>query len=288
MRPGRPSFTAEGAAAIRALETIRPARLRVFEDPFAHAFLTGRTRWRTWPGVRRVIDRFLERTLPGVIPFAAARARWMDDLLVELAPEAEQIVFLGAGYDTTFARHPELPRRLAYFEVDHPDTGSAKRARIAARPDLFGDAYERVRTVTVDFERESLLERLEGQGFSLAKRTIYVWSGVIPYLERAAVESTLRLLARSAPGSHIIADLVAARGLKDPSAQRSLRYFKKLGESIRFMMDPEDLKTIIGPIGLQVESVVMGDVLRDRYFAPEDPRRVSRFAYLIHLRTGAA
>ncbi len=288
MKPGRPSFTAEGAAAIRALETLRPPHLRIFEDPYAIAFLSRRTRWRTWAGVRRVIDRLMERTLPGVIPFAAARARWMDDLLVELAPRAEQIVILGAGYDTTFARHPELPRRLAYFEVDHPDTGQAKRARIDARPDLFGDSYEKVRAVVVDFERENLLERLGESGFDLDKRTVYVWSGVIPYLERAAVESTLRQLARSAPGSHIMADLVAARGLKDKHAPRTLRYFKKLGESIRFMMDPEDLKTIIAPVGLHVESMVMGESLRAMYFKPEDPRRVSKFAYLIHLRTGSS
>ncbi|MDP3939208.1 MAG: class I SAM-dependent methyltransferase [Deltaproteobacteria bacterium] len=287
MKPGRPSFTAEGAAAIRALETLRPLRLRIFEDPYASAFLSRRTRWRTWVGLRLLIERLMERALPGVIPFTVARARWMDDLLVELAPRAEQIVILGAGYDTTFARHPELPRRLAYFEVDHPDTGQAKRARIAARPELFGDSYDKVRSVAVNFERENLIERLGENGFDLGKQTVYVWSGVIPYLERSAVESTLRQLARSASGSHIMADLVAARGLKHKHASRTLRYFKKLGESIRFMMDPEDLKTIIAPVGLHVESVVMGESLREMYFKPEDPRRVSKFAYLVHLRTGS-
>ena len=125
--------------AVRAAEAYRPAHQRVFEDPYAHCFLTLRYRARLWPGLRTLFERFTDRIIPGVIPYAVARARWMDDVIVRVAPELEQIVILGAGYDTTFARHPELPERVAYFEVDHPDTQRAKRAGIAARPDLFGD-----------------------------------------------------------------------------------------------------------------------------------------------------
>ena len=284
MRPGRPSFTAEGVAGVRAIETLRPARFRVFEDPFARAFLTLRTRWRLLPGIRPLFERMIDRTLPGVLPFTAARTRWMDELLVKFAPDVDQIVILGAGYDTAFARHPELPARLAYFEVDHPSTGAAKKERIARRRDLFGNAFDKVRTVSVDFEREDLLERLVAGGFEHDKPTFYVWSGVIPYLERSAVEATLRLIGRTAPGSHVIADLVAASGMRDPGSSRSLRYFQKLGEAIRFMIDPEDVAALLEPFGLQVESILRGKDLRNLYFAPDDPRRLTEYAYLIHAR----
>lgn len=287
MKAGRPSFTAEGAAGVRAIEALRPARFRVFEDPFACAFLTLRTRWRLWPGIRPLFERLIDRTLPGVLPFTAARTRWMDELLVKIAPDVDQIVILGAGYDTAFARHPELPARLAYFEVDHPSTGAAKKERIARRRDLFDDSFDKVRTVSVDFEREDLLERLVAGGFEPDKATFFVWSGVIPYLERSAVEATLRLIAQTPPGSHVVADLVAASGMRDPGSSRSLRYFKKLGEAIRFMIDPEDFGALIAPFGLQVESILRGKELRDLYFAPDDPRRLTEYAYLIHARIGS-
>lgn len=282
MKPGRPSYTAEGAAALRALEGTRRPGHRVFEDPYAKAFLTLRTRWRLWPGTRSLAERLIERVLPGVISFTAVRVRWMDDLLVRLAPELEQIVILGAGYDTTFARHPEFLQRLDYFEVDHPTTGAAKKARIALRPDIFGDMFSRVRTVHVDFEREDLLERLRANGYDPSRRTAYVWSGVTMYLERPAVESTLRIIGQSAPGSHLIADLVARRGLGDARSSRSLRYFQKRGEPIRFLIDPGEIKQFIAPFGLEVEEIAVGEALRERYFAADDPRRLTKYGYLLH------
>ncbi|MFQ5459082.1 MAG: class I SAM-dependent methyltransferase, partial [Myxococcota bacterium] len=285
---GSPSFTAEGAAAVRALETLRAARFRVFEDPFARAFLTLRTRWRLWPGVRPLVERMIDRTLPGVLPFTAARSRWMDELLLEIAPEVDQIVLLGAGYDTAFARHPEIPARLAYFEVDHPATGAAKKARIARRPDLFGAAFEKVRTVPVDFEREDLLARLTARGFAPDKKTLYVLSGVLPYLGRPAIEATLAVIARTAPGSHLMADLVSSSGMREPRSSRSLRYFRKLGEAIRFMIDPDDLKAMLEPFGIHVVSIRGGKALHALYFAPDDPRRLSEYAYLLHARVGPA
>ncbi len=284
MKPGRSSFTAEGSAAIRALETLRPPRRRVFEDPFAGAFLTLRTRWRLWPGVRALIEPLLERQLPGVLPFTVARARWIDDLLIRLAPDLEQIVILGAGYDTTFARHPDLPKRLPYFEVDHPATTAAKRARIARHPGLFGNSFEAVRTLPIDFEREDLSERLRAGGYRETLRTAFVWSGVTMYLEPAAVEASLRAMGRAAPGSHLMADVIGGGGALEGGPLRALRYFRRLGEALRFMIDPEAMKDFLAPFGFEVVEILRGHRLQEFYFAADDPRRVSDHAYLVHAR----
>jgi methyltransferase (TIGR00027 family) len=284
MRPGWASFTAEGAAAIRALENLRPPRRRVFEDPFAGAFLGPRTRWRLMPGVRVLMESVLERTLPGILPFTVARARWIDDLLVRLTPEVEQIVILGAGYDTTFARHPDLPKRLPYFEVDHPATASAKQARIARHPHLFGNSFEVVRSITVDFEREDLSERLPAGGYREDLQTAFVWSGVVMYLERAAVEATLRAIGRAAAGSHLMADVIARSGTQAGGSIRTLRYFQRIGEALRFMIDPEDMNDFLAPFGFEVVEILRGRALQDGYFSADDSRRVSEHAYLLHAR----
>jgi methyltransferase (TIGR00027 family) len=284
MKRGRASYTAEGSAAIRALEALRPPGQRVFEDPFAGAFLSLRTRWRLWPGVRALMEPLLERKLPGILPFTVARARWIDDLLIRLAPDLEQIVILGAGYDTTFARHPDLPKRLPYFEVDHPATAAAKRARIARHPDLFGKTFEAVRTVPIDFEREDLSERLHAGGYREALRTAFVWSGVTMYLERAAVEATLCAMGRAAPGSRLMADVIGGRGAREEGSVRTLRYFQRLGEALRFMIDPEEMGHFLAPFGFEVVEILEAKRLQESYFVADDPRRVSEHAYLVDAR----
>ena len=284
MKVGKPSYTAEGAAAIRALETLAPARFRVFEDRYALALLSTARRIRMLPGIRQVIVRLVEKKLPGVMAFTVGRARWFDERLLAIAPGIEQIVLLGAGYDTTFARHPDLVGRLAYFEVDHPDTQVSKMERVARHRDLFGDAFDVVRTVGVDFEREDLEARLLEEGYHPDRRTCFVWSGVTMYLDRAAVEGSLRLIGRAAPGSHVLFDAVVKREFERPEYARARAIFQKWGEAIRFTIDPEDVKDLLGRFGLEVAEITEGPALREMYFAKDDPRRIQPGGILVHGR----
>jgi len=286
MRPGRPSYTAEGAAAIRALETLAPAHFRVFEDRYALALLSTARRIRMLPGIRHLIVRMVERKLPGVIAFTAARARWIDERLLAAAPAVDQIVFLGAGYDTTFARHPELAERLAYFEVDHPDTQISKMERIARRRHVFGETFDRVRPVAVDFQREDLETRLLEEGYRPDARTCFVWSGVAMYLDREAVERTLRVIGKAAPGSHLLFDALVKREFERSEYARARAIFQKWGEAIRFTIDPEDVKEFLGRFGLEVVDLTEGPALREMYFAKEDPRRIQPGGIVVHGRRG--
>lgn len=284
MKPGKPSYTAEGAAAIRALETLAPAHRRVFEDRYALALLSTARRIRMLPGIRHVIAHLVESKLPGVMAFAAGRARWMDDRLMRAAPSLDQIVLLGAGYDTTFARHPDLAERLAYFEVDHPDTQISKMERIARRRDVFGEAFDRVRTVAVDFQREDLETRLLEEGYRADARTCFIWSGVTMYLDREAVEETLRVIGRAAPGSHVLFDAVVKREFERPEYEKAREMFRKWGEAIRFTIDTEDVKDLLGRFGLEVAEITEGPALQEMYFAKDDPRRIQPGGILVHGR----
>ena len=286
MKPGQPSTTAEGAAAIRALETLGPRRGRVFEDRYAFALLSLRRRLHMLPGIRHLIVRSVERKLPGVIAFTAARARWIDERLLAAAPAVDQIVFLGAGYDTTFARHPELAERLAYFEVDHPDTQISKMERIARRRGAFGETFDRVRTVAVDFQREDLEARLLEEGYRADRRTCFIWSGVTMYLDREAVEGTLRVIGKAALRSQLLFDALVKREFERPEYARARAMFQKWGEAIRFTINPEDVKEFLGRFGLEVAELTEGPALREMYFAKNDPRRIRPGGILVHGRRG--
>src|SRR5215470_16612922 len=105
MRAGRASRTAEQNALFRALETARPARERVCDDPFARHFLGWPFTLVMWastiPGAAALIRSYIDGRWPGVRTSVIARTRLIDDLIPPaLEKNIEQLVILGAGFDS--------------------------------------------------------------------------------------------------------------------------------------------------------------------------------------------
>jgi methyltransferase (TIGR00027 family) len=113
----------------------------------------------------------------------------------------DQFVILGAGFDTRPYRFPK-DTRVRSFEVDAPETQAVKREMLAKA----GIDSSAVTFVAADFEQEDWLARLVDSGFDPAKPTLFLWEGVMVYLERAAVEDTLRTIASTAKGSVVMFD----------------------------------------------------------------------------------
>src|SRR5260370_40660514 len=127
------SRTAEGVALLRTLEQLQPVDRRILNDPYASAFLQHpRLRWiaRTWL-LSRLMLRFLNRWSPGAQEMLTLRARLVDDLALEMTARLEQIVMLGAGFDTMALRIKDGLRTVTVFEVDHPATQAVKREAFA-------------------------------------------------------------------------------------------------------------------------------------------------------------
>jgi methyltransferase (TIGR00027 family) len=212
MEKATPSATAEMVCSWRAIEATLPPGQRILNDPFARGFL-GPVRRRIVDGAavlpapaRRTLLRRLDQTLQGAVTFVLARHRAIDDLI--LKNPSDQVVFLGAGYDTRAARLCKRLCQSLVFEVDHPDT-ARRKSKLASK--VYADV-ELAPTVPVaiDFAHESIESRLCDAGLNLGARTIWVWEGVSMYLPEQVVRETLELFARlSGHGSLAIFDLLS-------------------------------------------------------------------------------
>ncbi|HYO65148.1 MAG TPA: SAM-dependent methyltransferase [Archangium sp.] len=132
---------------------------------------------------------------------ASARITFFDAAVDRHLADFDQFVILGAGFDTRAFRLPKN-RAIRAFEVDMPKTQALKREMVKAA----GIDSERVTFVAADFEKEGWLERLVAAGFDVGKPALFLWEGVLMYLERQAVEDTLRKIARTARGSVVAFD----------------------------------------------------------------------------------
>lgn len=260
MRAGRASKTAEHNALFRALEARRPPGERLFDDPYVHTFLSpgfrataALARWRLWRGFAIWI---IDRGWPGVRPTVVARTRLIDDLVADIVAEVDQVVILGAGFDTRAYRLPALGK-LPVVEVDHPDTQRRKRAKLVDPPD-------NVHFVATDFQLGGLARALD-----VTTPTLLIWEGVTNYLSEEAVDATLRWCAEAAAGSQLIVTYIDRRVLTDPAAfhgaERIFSTLQRAGEEMTFGIAPADLPAYLEERNLTLVSDVGAPELRRRY-----------------------
>ena len=219
---------------------------------------------------KRLDQRFAPMEL-----WLALRVAYLDRL-VGIAVDRlsiQQIVILGAGYDTRAARLPRAGVR--FFEVDHPATQAAKRDKLGG---LSGYPVEAATYVACNFETENPVERLGANGFAPREPALVIWEGVVPYLTEPAIRATATRLATGLdPRSLVAFDFVgktfAAGQSKSEGDRQTREYVGELGEPIRYGSD--DILPLLYDCGFrwvrqldfnELALEMLGDYQRDRMF----------------------
>jgi len=261
-------------AVQRGLESTRPPRKRLFDDPLAPSFLG--LQWRVALAASRFgAVRFAIETAydyvggPGPRASAIARTKLIDDLVEQLAPTVSQVVVLGAGYDTRPYRLTCFTRHRV-FEVDHPDTQAAKRSALSRA----GIGTSHVAFVPVDFEIDDLADALTRASYAVNQPTLFLWEGVTQYLSAEAVDKTLAVVHRLAgAGGHLMFTYVDS-GVIDheapqfPEAAKWLRGVDKRGEPWVFGISPPKLSAYLAARGFHLVDDLSTADAGIRYFAP--------------------
>jgi methyltransferase (TIGR00027 family) len=258
MQHAIPSRTALGVAVLRALHQQIDAP-PVFVDPMALRILGPE-------GPRLVRARRTGLLSSRLRASVAIRSRIAEDAIAARS-DARQYVLLGAGLDSFAVRQPP-ETRLRVFEVDHPATQAWKRDMLA-RAGL--KAPNALIFVPIDFERESLRERLSAAGFRFDAPAVFAMLGVVIYVQRAAVLQTLQLVAGLPPGgAEIVFDYAEPpedAALSVRLATRAMAWrVASLGEPWRTFFRPEELASALRGLGFAGFEDLGSEALRARYF----------------------
>jgi methyltransferase (TIGR00027 family) len=184
--------TAYSIAEVRAEEASQPPGERLFDDPFAAIFACAGEH------AREGTERFL--ALPGFREGVRLRTRHIDDeVRAGLDAGLEQIVILGAGFDARALRMSEIAARaVPVYEVDFAEQLDRKRrlleaAGVAVRN---ADLYVPCDFMRPDFDT-TLESSLRACGFRPGAGAVFVWEGVIGYIDRPAIEKSLSFMRRA-------------------------------------------------------------------------------------------
>jgi len=273
------SITASGIAIVRAVESEKPEGVRICYDPYAVKLLNP----LFFRFIRFFIDTgYAERTGPGVNGFLVARCRYMDDMLQDcLNNGLQQLVVLGAGYDSRAYRFEQLKPNVKVFEIDHPATQQVKRKKVRA---IFGEMPAHVVYTSIDFNTQTLEQRLPESGYSEHLKTLFIWEGVVMYLSLRAVESTLKFIAHHAgTSSQVVFDYIYTALLDNTvrhgevSRMRRVRHVS--GEGLTFSIPQGTIKDFLEKRGfIQVKDVSSED-LHQLYFSGLNAKRKIAWGY---------
>ncbi|MGW3957191.1 class I SAM-dependent methyltransferase [Streptomyces sp. NPDC004752] len=254
--------TAVRVALWRALHVLVDAPPHVLDDEVGLRLADPGEDWRARPDMDPRETRLMRASI-------VARARFVEDLVVERAPEGVgQYVLLGAGLDSFAQRRPEVAAGLTVFEIDRPGQQAWKRRRLAEAG--YG-VPEWLRLVPVDFETESWWERLSGAGFAADRPAVVASTGVTMYLTRVAVEAMLREAAALALGSTLATTFMPTLERVEPEERPLRRAMEEAARSsgtpfISFFV-PEELVDLALRAGFGRARHVSAAELSERYFA---------------------
>ena len=271
--------TAQGVAKARHYEAMFDESHRLFLDPYAHLMYPG-----GW--VQSLLGTTVTRWLygllgPGILEMLLIRTKWLDEQILSRATQMEQMIILGAGYDTRGFRLDLPQQSFQVWEVDQPEVQAKKRSRLDHIAKTNTTVAQRmdssVKFVSVDFNSDAMDEKLkQADGFESSRPSIVLLEGVTQYIPKSSTAETLRKIkSLVAPGSILLVSYVDQKALDEPeqvgpirSVNNLLNIASKVGEPWVSFWTQEDFRQYMDELGYEVlENTTCSDY-NESYMVP--------------------
>ena len=209
-----------------------------------------------------------------IMPIPIARIAFAERELCSFAAKYGKIqyVILGAGMDSFAYRNEN--ENIKIFEVDHPSTQGYKKERIKK---LEWHTPKNLVYVSVDFEKDSLREKLLLNGFTKALPTFWAFLGVSYYLEINDFSETFRVISEmSSPKSMVCFDFPSQRWIKALSEEKDKRFAElkeltgKLSEPMKFDYPLERIEKELARYNLAFSTLETPEDIQDKYFSARE------------------
>jgi methyltransferase (TIGR00027 family) len=263
-----PSKTAEEVTLIRIIESTKPEDERICYDPLAIHFISPETLELHQKNPE--IDKEKQIVFKGVANTIAARVRYFDDFVKKSIDEGiEQLVILGAGYDTRAYRIESLKGDVKVFEVDHPGTQGLKVEKLK---EFFESIPDYVEYVSVNFEIETLDQKLLNSGYNSSRKTLFIMEGLTMYISPEAVDEILSFIVEnSGSGSAVIFDYgsLPANFEENPDrevAENLLKSIEESGEPMKFGLKEGEIENFLSKRGFSNIIEVTSKDYKKAYF----------------------
>lgn len=269
---------AEGIAMQRFAESSKDEDERICYDPYAIHFINPEIVefGIKHPEEAKARIEAMENQLPGLSSSIIARVRYFDDIVKEsIGDGLQQLVILGAGYDTRSYRIEGLDEKVKVFEVDHPNTQNFKKEKII---EIFRSLPDHVTYVPIDFETQQLGQMLFENGYNESLKTLFIMEGLIMYIPPEAVDETLNFIVnKSGKDSQIIFDYYPESVVDGTTAlavgQNIRNFLIQMGEPLQFGIKEGTIGKFLSSYGFSKINDVTSTDYKKAYFDGKNKNR---------------
>jgi methyltransferase (TIGR00027 family) len=219
---------------------------------------------------RWLFGLFSRRYFPnGIYEYVIARTRYFDAVFQEaLELMFDQVVVFGAGFDSRSLRFSKLNKGTRIFELDAPTT---QKEKLKAFKSKKLEIPSNVVFVPIDFNKESLAEKITQAGFNAGRKSLFLLEGVTMYLSQKSVDSTLRFVSDVAgAGSLIVFDYIHAGVLRKEKRyygeEEIYKTVAQVGEEWTFAIEEGEAEQFLGKYGFMQKDRNGAPELEERYF----------------------
>jgi methyltransferase (TIGR00027 family) len=222
------------------------------------------------PFMRRLLARLLGPQ--GMYEWVVARTKCIDEVFTRACAEGfSNVLILGAGFDSRAVRFQSELVCAKVFELDAPTTQITKIGQFRKRGI---EVPSNLVFVPINFEKESIAERLKESGFSWGKKTLVLLEGVLQYLAPEAAHATLDVIKDlTGPGSMLVFDYAHASVIRGEGGvlgeARILKGVNKFGESWQFGLEEAEVEPLLCKYGFTLVERSGPKELENAYFTDE-------------------
>jgi methyltransferase (TIGR00027 family) len=229
--------------------------------------------------VQKIGKGFLERSAPGFYWYFQVRTKHLDAILGKaINTGIEQLVILGAGYDSRPYRFKEKLNGIRVFEVDFPGTLSSKKQKLIK---IYSSLPNHVKYIPIDFNSQSIKDVLFENGYEADKKTFFIWEGVSYYLPNKSFDAVLEFVAKNSPPNSSIAFDYAIRSFIEGDystygAKKLADTWKKMGEPGLSGIEDGATGRFLRERGLSIISDFGSDKLEQIFATSRDGKQIGR------------
>jgi methyltransferase (TIGR00027 family) len=250
-------------------------------DSMAIFFLSRKFKIMVWfLRIVQIIGKgFLERSAPGFYWYFQVRTKHLDAILEKaINTGIEQLVILGAGYDSRPYRFREMLNGIRIFEVDLPGTLSFKKQKLLK---LYSSLPKHVTYIPIDFNSQSIKDVLFKGGYEADKKTLFIWEGVSYYLTNDSFDAVLEFVAKnSLPDSSIAFDYAIRSFIEGDystyGAKKLAETWEKMGEPGLSGIENGATDSFLRERGLSIISDIGSDELERIFATNKDGEQIGR------------
>jgi methyltransferase (TIGR00027 family) len=209
----------------------------------------------------------------GIYEYVIARTKYMDSQYMNALEQGlDQIVILGAGFDSRAQRFSERNKKTKTFELDAPIT---QREKLIAFKKKNIAIPENLIYVPINFTKDSLAEKLAEAGFVENRTSLFLLEGVTMYLSGDAVDRTFTFIRDvSGKGSVVVFDYIYAGVLRQENKYYGEKdIFKtvaKAGEAWLFALEEGEIEQFLQKYDFTLKNHSNAQVLEEQYFRNQE------------------